>query len=90
MAIPNIDKQLSALGEAVIKAIQDRFTFGGITPYPYQCVAYTEIAKRMKNYEHPFFVKASVSAGKTMIFAMVAAQRRSAISACLTPFIAQR
>lgn len=74
MAITNIDKQLSALGEAVIKAIQDRFTFGEITPYPYQCVAYTEIAKRMKNYEHPFFVKASVSAGKTMIFAMVAAQ----------------
>ncbi|QPD96280.1 DNA helicase [Enterobacter phage N5822] len=112
MAIPNIDKQLSALGEAVIKAIQDRFTFGEITPYPYQCVAYTEIAKRMKNYEHPFFVKASVSAGKTMIFAMVAAQcqrmglkmmvlarrvrlwiriqRRSAISACLTPFTALR
>ena len=28
----------------------------------------------MKNYEHPFFVKASVSAGKTIIFAMVAAQ----------------
>nr|DAU08339.1 MAG TPA: Chromatin remodeling complex ATPase [Caudoviricetes sp.] len=74
MAIPNIEKQLSALGEAVIKAIQDRFTVGNIKPYPYQCVAYTEIAKRMKNYEHPFFVKASVSAGKTMIFAMVAAQ----------------
>ena len=74
MAIPHIDKQLSALGESVIKAIQERFTVGDIVPYPYQCVAYTEIAKRMKNYEHPFFVKASVSAGKTIIFAMVAAQ----------------
>lgn len=74
MAIPHIEKQLSALGEAVIKAIQERFTVGDIVPYGYQCVAYTEIAKRMKNYEHPFFVKASVSAGKTIIFAMVAAQ----------------
>lgn len=74
MAIQNIKKQISALGEAVIKAIQDRFKVGDIVPYEYQCVAYSEIAKRMKNYEHPFFVKASVSAGKTLMFAMVAAQ----------------
>lgn len=74
MAIPNIKRQISTLGEAVIKSLQSRFTVGDIVPYPYQCVAYTEIAKRMKNYEHPFFVKASVSAGKTIIFAMVAAQ----------------
>ncbi|SMH63967.1 ATP-dependent helicase [Escherichia phage vB_EcoS_swan01] len=74
--IPNIEKQISALGEAVIKSIQERFTVGNIVPYPYQCVAYAEIAKRMKNYEHPFFVKASVSAGKTLMFAMVAAQCR--------------
>ena len=74
MATPTIQKQISALGDAVIKAIQERFTVGEIQPYPYQCVAYSEIAKRMKNYEHPFFVKASVSAGKTIIFAMVAAQ----------------
>lgn len=74
MAIPNIKRQISTLGDAVIKALQSRFTVGDIVPYPYQCVAYTEIAKRMKNYEHPFFVKASVSAGKTIIFAMVAAQ----------------
>lgn len=74
MAIPNIKRQISTLGDAVIKSLQSRFTVGDIVPYPYQCVAYTEIAKRMKNYEHPFFVKASVSAGKTIIFAMVAAQ----------------
>lgn len=74
--IPNIEKQISALGEAVIKSIQERFTVGDIVPYPYQCVAYAEIAKRMKNYEHPFFVKASVSAGKTLMFAMVAHQCR--------------
>ncbi|QGH76958.1 DNA helicase [Escherichia phage BEK12B] len=74
--IPNIEKQISALGEAVIKSIQERFTVGDIVPYPYQCVAYAEIAKRMKNYEHPFFVKASVSSGKTLMFAMVAHQCR--------------
>lgn len=74
--IPNIEKQISALGEAVIKSIQERFTVGEIVPYHYQCVAYAEIAKRMKNYEHPFFVKASVSAGKTLMFAMVAHQCR--------------
>lgn len=74
--IPNIEKQISALGEAVIKSIQGRFTVGDTVPYPYQCVAYAEIAKRMKNYEHPFFVKASVSAGKTLMFAMVAHQCR--------------
>ncbi|QGF21252.1 helicase [Citrobacter phage HCF1] len=74
--IPNIEKQLASLGDEKIAAIQKRFTVGEIVPYPYQCVAYTEIAKRLARYEHPFFVKAAVSAGKTIIFAMVAAQCR--------------
>lgn len=74
--IPNIEKQLTSLGDEKIAAIQKRFTVGEIVPYPYQCVAYTEIAKRLARYEHPFFVKAAVSAGKTIIFAMVAAQCR--------------
>ena len=72
----SIEKQIANLGEDRIKAIQDRFTVGEIVPYPYQCVAYAEIAKRLSKYEHPFFVKAAVSAGKTIIFAMVAAQCR--------------
>lgn len=72
--IPNIEKQIAEMGEEKIKAIQERFTVGNIVPYPYQCVAYAEIAKRFRDYRHPFFVKASVSAGKTIIFAMVAAQ----------------
>lgn len=72
--IPNIDKQIEDLGVERIKAIQERFTVGDIVPYEYQCVAYVEIAKRLSRYEHPFFVKAAVSAGKTIIFAMVAAQ----------------
>lgn len=74
MAIPKIEKQLSAVASSVIEEIQKRFTVGDITPYPYQCIAYIEIAKRLKGYIDPFFVKASVSAGKTIIFAMVAAQ----------------
>lgn len=72
--IPNIEKQIAALGPEKIKSIQERFTVGEIVPYPYQCVAYVEIAKRLSMYQHPFFVKASVSAGKTLMFAMVAAQ----------------
>lgn len=76
MYIKSIQKQIDELGPEKIKAIQDRFTFGDIVPYPYQCVMYSEIAKRIANYEHPFYVKASVSAGKTIGFAMVAAQCR--------------
>ena len=74
--IPNIEKQLAELGQEKIEALQKRFTVGEIVPYPYQCVAYSEIAKRLARYEHPFFIKAAVSAGKTIIFAMVAAQCR--------------
>ncbi|WP_312827645.1 DEAD/DEAH box helicase family protein, partial [Escherichia coli] len=70
----NIEKQIALLGEDYIKRTQERFTVGEVVPYPYQVVAYAEIAKRLSNYEHPFFVKASVSAGKTIIFAMVAKQ----------------
>lgn len=74
--IPNIENQIADLGEERIKAIQKRFTVGEIVPYEYQCVAYAEIAKRLSKYVDPFFVKAAVSAGKTMMFAMVAAQCR--------------
>lgn len=70
----NIKKQIAALGEEYIKRIQERFTFGSMTPYEYQVVMYNEIAKRIANYEHPFYIKASVSAGKTVGFAMIAAQ----------------
>lgn len=70
----DIRKQIEMLGDHKIKEIQQRFTVGDITPYEYQVVCYVEIAKRLSRYDHPFFVKASVSAGKTIIFAMVAAQ----------------
>lgn len=74
--IPNIEKQIEALGSEKIKSIQERFKVGEITPYEYQCVSYVEIAKRLRDYKHPFFVKAAVSAGKTIIFSMVASQCR--------------
>ena len=71
----NIKKQIEMLGEEYILRTQERFTVGDIKPYEYQVAAYFEIAKRLgKGYEHPFYVKASVSAGKTIIFAMVAKQ----------------
>lgn len=72
--VMSIQKQIAALPEEYMKRTKERFTFGGITPYDYQVVMYKETAKRIANYEHPFYIKASVSAGKTIGFAMVAAQ----------------
>lgn len=73
MYIKSIEKQIEEWGDQV-ESIQKRFTVGDITPFPYQAVCYLEIAKRIRRYEHPFFIKASVSAGKTIVIAMVAAQ----------------
>ncbi|AUV57115.1 DNA helicase [Enterobacter phage Ec_L1] len=70
----SIQKQIAALDPAYMKRIKERFTFGDVVPYDYQVVMYGETAKRIANYEHPFYIKASVSAGKTVGFAMVAAQ----------------
>lgn len=81
MRIKSIHKQIEELGEEKIKELQAKFTFGDIVPYAYQCVMYDEIAKRIGAYKHPFFVKASVSAGKTVGFAMVAARCREMKSA---------
>lgn len=68
-----IEQQIEAYADK-IPSIQKRFTVGNIVPYPYQAVAYIETAKRIANYEHPFYIKASVSAGKTIMIAMLAAQ----------------
>lgn len=70
----SIQKQIAALSAEYMNKIKTKFTFNGITPYDYQVVMYNETAKRIMNYEHPFYIKASVSAGKTIGFAMVAAQ----------------
>lgn len=70
----DIKKQLSTVADGVIRSIQDRFTIGEIVPYEYQALAYIEIGKRIARYKDPFFVKASVSAGKTIMIAMVAAR----------------
>lgn len=81
MKIKSIKKQIEELGDEKIAELQKKFTFGDIVPYAYQCVMYDEIAKRISAYKHPFFVKASVSAGKTVGFAMVAARCREMTSA---------
>lgn len=74
MRIKSIKKQIEELGPQKIKEIQDKFTFGDMVPYEYQCVMYDEIGKRIARYKHPFIVKASVSAGKTIGFAMIASR----------------
>ncbi|AFM76601.1 putative ATP-dependent helicase [Enterobacteria phage vB_EcoS_Rogue1] len=71
--LKTIQKQIEELGEDKIKEIQTKFTSSnGMVPYSYQCVMYNEIAKRISRYEHPFIAMASVSAGKTLVFGMVA------------------
>ncbi|WP_279027208.1 DEAD/DEAH box helicase [Gibbsiella quercinecans] len=71
-----IKMQIEELGEARIKEIQAKYTVGPVVPYPYQCVMFDEIGKRIARYKHPFYLKASVSAGKTIGFAMVASRIR--------------
>lgn len=80
MKIMSIKKQIEALGEDKIKEIQEAYTFNGVIPYAYQCVMFDEIGKRIAKYKHPFFVKASVSAGKTIGFAMVCKRLSQMIS----------
>lgn len=75
MAKP-IKQQIADLGEEKIKELQAKYTVGPVVPYPYQCVMFDEIGKRIGRYRHPFYVKASVSAGKTIGFAMVASRIR--------------
>lgn len=70
----SIRKQIAELTAEQMQGIKDRFRVGEITPYDYQVVMYLETAKRIRDYQHPFYLKASVSAGKTLFFAMVAAQ----------------
>lgn len=72
--VKSIRKQIADLTAEQMQGIKDRFRVGAITPYDYQVVMYLETAKRIRDYSHPFFLKASVSAGKTLFFAMVAAQ----------------
>lgn len=76
MKIKTIQQQIDDLGFDKIKDIQKKYTFGEITPYEYQCVMFDEIGKRIGRYINPFYIKASVSAGKTIGFAMVASRCR--------------
>lgn len=73
MRLKTIQKQIEEMGTDKIKEIQSKFTSSnGMIPYSYQCVMYDEIAKRIGKYRYPFIAMASVSAGKTLVFGMVA------------------
>jgi superfamily II DNA or RNA helicase len=74
MKIVSIQKQIDELGVEKIAEIQKKFTFGDIVPYPYQAVVYQRISERIAKYKHPFVIKASVSAGKTIMLAMIASR----------------
>lgn len=74
MKFQSIEKQIEHYGMDKLSQIIKRFTVGEIAPYPYQAVAYIEMAKRIRDYEHPVYIKASVSAGKTIMIAMAAKQ----------------
>lgn len=40
-------------------------------PYPYQWATTNETTKEIRDYQHPFIVKAAVSAGKTVMISMI-------------------
>lgn len=54
------------------------YTGEAMTPRDYQIEAYHAIAENIRHYPGPFFVEASVGAGKTMMMAMVAARAQEA------------
>lgn len=65
----NIDNLIS---EIDIPAIQSTISTGGITPRDYQFLCYHLAAKEIRHYTGPFYITASVGAGKTIIIAMLA------------------
>ena len=54
-----------------IAEIKRDYSFGEITPYDFQCVTFDAIGKAIGKYEAPFIADLSVSAGKTIILAMI-------------------
>jgi len=45
-------------------------------PYPYQLATHWETTKEIRSYQHPFIIKAAVSAGKTILISLVARRLR--------------
>lgn len=66
-----IEKQVANFDKKRMEEIQRDYSFGEITPYPFQCVTFDAIGKAIGKYESPFIADLSVSAGKTIILAMI-------------------
>ncbi|QGH76812.1 DNA helicase [Escherichia phage BEK3] len=66
-----IEKLVANFDKERIKQIQKDYQFGEITPYEFQCVTFDAIGKAIGKYEAPFIADLSVSAGKTIILAMI-------------------
>lgn len=64
-----IDKLIS---EIDIPAIQSTISTGEITPRDYQFLCYHLAAQEIRHYAGPFYITASVGAGKTIMIAMIA------------------
>ena len=64
-----IDKLIS---EIDIPAIQSTISTGEITPRDYQFLCYHLAAQEIRHYSGPFYITASVGAGKTIMIAMIA------------------
>lgn len=69
MVIPDIESQIAACDMAAIDTQIGPFPF---PPHPYQYAVYDVTAKAIRNYTGPFVIKASVSAGKTVMISMIA------------------
>lgn len=64
----SIEQQIA---ETNVDEILSLFPNAPYKPYTYQAAVYRLIAEQIRHYQHPFVVKASVSAGKTTIISMV-------------------
>lgn len=54
-----------------VEAIRSMMPQGGIIPHDYQCAAYRITGEAIKSYSGPIFINASVSAGKSLMIAMI-------------------
>lgn len=69
MVVPDIESQIAACDMKAIEAQIGPFPF---PPHPYQYAVYDVTAQAIRNYKGPFVIKASVSAGKTVMISMIA------------------
>ncbi|WEL95481.1 putative ATP-dependent helicase [Escherichia virus ECH1] len=66
-----VEKLVANFDKSRLAEIKRDYSFGEITPYDFQCVTFDAIGKAIGKYEAPFIADLSVSAGKTIILAMI-------------------